>query len=241
MDILPAIDLIDGKCVRLLQGQYDKKITYGDNPAEQAKSFIAQAAKWVHVIDLDGAFSGVIQNLSLIEQIKKEVNIPIAVGGGIRDMKTIKMVLKKGIDCVVLGTIAIYNPELVKKSLKNYKEKIIVAIDALKGNVAIGGWKDVTSVKAKELGKKMELLGVRKLLFTDIHKDGMLSGPNLKAIRELAQSINIPVIASGGISTFKDVEDIKKLEPYGVEGMIIGRALYTEAIKLPDAIRVAQE
>ncbi|MDD5492178.1 MAG: 1-(5-phosphoribosyl)-5-[(5-phosphoribosylamino)methylideneamino]imidazole-4-carboxamide isomerase [bacterium] len=239
MMIIPAIDLRGGQCVRLEQGKLEQETIYSKDPLFIAKLFQAKGAKRLHIIDLDGAFAGVVQNLEIIEKICKEVNMPVQVGGGMRKMEMIDKVIAAGASKVILGTIAITNQPLLDEALKKYGDKIIVAIDAKKGKISIGGWKDDTEVNAADLAKKMKEAGVKEILYTDISRDGMMEGPNIKGIKSIAQKGGIAVIAAGGISTIKDVEKIIEIEKYGVEGMVIGKALYTETIKLEDAVKLA--
>lgn len=241
MLVIPAIDLRGGQCVRLEQGKLDKETIFSKDPVFIAKIWQAQGAKMLHIVDLDGAFSGVSQNTKIIKKIIKAVKIPVEVGGGIRSIKTIKKMLDKGIERVVLGTVAVYDPSLLRKAIDEFGRMVVVGIDAYEGRVAIAGWKDITSVKAIELAKKLEGWGISEIIFTDIAKDGMMQGPNLANIRRMGRAINVPLIVSGGISSLKDVKKIKLLEKYGVRGMIIGKALYTGDIKLDEAIKIAEE
>lgn len=238
MMIIPAIDLRGGQCVRLIQGKLEQETIYCKDPVFMAKLFQAQGAQRLHVIDLDGAFTGVIQNLDIIEQIAKAINIPVQVGGGIRKMEVIEKVLEKGVAKVILGTVAITNPKLIEEACKKFPKRIMVAIDAEKGKVAIGGWKDKTSVSATSLAKKVKSMGVDEILYTDILRDGTMEGPNVRGIKTVAKNSGLPVIAAGGICTLKDVEKINKLESCGVSGMIIGKALYTGDIKLDEAVKI---
>jgi len=240
MLLIPAIDIRGGNCVRLVQGKLEQETIFSKDPIFVAKLWQAQGAKRIHIVDLDGAFSGVIQNLELIAEIVKSTSVPIQVGGGIRDMDTIERVLSSGVSKVILGTSAIYHTETLKKGLKKFGDKIMVSIDSLDGKVAIGGWKEITAVRAVDLGKRMEEIGVREIVFTDIKKDGLLKGPNVKGIKAFAQKVGVPVIACGGISSLDDVKKIKELEQYGVYGMIIGKALYTGNIKLQEAIGIVE-
>ena len=241
MLVIPAIDLRGGQCVRLEQGKLDKETIFSKDPVFIAKIWQAQGAKMLHIVDLDGAFSGVSQNTKIIKKIVKAVKIPVEVGGGIRNLKTIKKMLDRGIERVVLGTVAVYDPSLVRKAIDEFGRRVIVGIDAYEGRVAIAGWKDITSVKAVELAKKLEAWGISEIIFTDIAKDGMMQGPNLAGIRKIGRAINIPLIVSGGVSSLKDIKKIKLLEKYGVRGMIIGKAIYTGDIKLAEAIKIAEE
>jgi len=240
MIIIPAIDIRGGNCVRLVQGRLEQETIFSKEPVFVAKLWQAQGAKRIHIVDLDGAFSGVIQNLDLIMEIAKSINVPVQVGGGIRDMDTINRVLSGSVAKVILGTSAIYDTDTVRKALKNFGDKIVISIDSFGGKVAIGGWKEITAVRATVLGKRVEEMGVKEIIFTDIKKDGMLKGPNVKSIKAFAEKVEIPVIACGGISTLDDVKRIKELEQYGVSGMIIGKALYTGDIKLPEAIEIGE-
>lgn len=240
MMIIPAIDLRGGQCVRLVQGKLEQETVYSKDPVFVAKLFQAQGAQRLHIIDLDGAFSGVVQNLEIIKKICSEVTIPVQVGGGMRRMDMIEKVFEAGAAKVILGTIAVTNPPLLEEALQKFGKKIIVAIDAKEGKVAIGGWKDETPVKAADLARQMKKAGVGEILYTDITRDGTLEGPNLKGIKTMAQTSAVPVIAAGGISTLKDVQKISALEKNGVAGMVIGKALYTEAIKLEEAVKLVE-
>ncbi|MDH5173866.1 MAG: 1-(5-phosphoribosyl)-5-[(5-phosphoribosylamino)methylideneamino]imidazole-4-carboxamide isomerase [Elusimicrobiota bacterium] len=241
MLVIPAIDIRGGNCVRLIQGKLEQETIFSKDPVFVAKLWQAQGAKKLHIVDLDGAFAGVIQNLELIAKIAKSIKVPVEVGGGIRDMDTIKAVLSGGVAEVILGTSAIYDTDTVKKALKKFRDKIVISIDSMGGKVAIGGWKEITAVRSATLAKRVAEMGVKKIIFTDIKKDGMLKGPNVKRIKAFAEKVRVPVIACGGISTLDDVKNIKELEEYGVSGMIIGKALYTGGIKLQEAIEIAEE
>ncbi len=241
MLVIPAIDIRGGNCVRLIQGKLEQETIFSKDPVFVAKLWQAQGAKKLHIIDLDGAFAGVIQNLELIAEIAKSIKVPVEVGGGIRDMDTIKRVLSRGVAEVILGTSAIYDTDTVKKALKKFRDKIVISIDSIGGKVAIGGWKEITSVRSVTLAKRVEEIGVKKIIFTDIKKDGMLKGPNVKAIKTFAEKVRVPVIACGGISTLDDVKRIKELEEHGVSGMIIGKALYTGGIRLQEAMEIAEK
>jgi len=240
MLVIPAIDIRGGNCVRLAQGRLEQETIFSKDPVFVAKLWQAEGAKRLHIVDLDGAFSGVTQNLELIKEIAKSINIPVEVGGGIRNMETIERVLSGGVNKVILGTSAIYDTDTVRKALKKFRDRIVISIDSLGGKVAIGGWKEITTVRSTTLAKRVEEMGVKEIIFTDIKKDGMLKGPNVKGIKAFAEKVTIPVIACGGISTLDDVKKIKELEQYGVSGMIIGRAVYTGDIKLREAIEIAE-
>ncbi|MFB0528124.1 MAG: 1-(5-phosphoribosyl)-5-[(5-phosphoribosylamino)methylideneamino]imidazole-4-carboxamide isomerase [bacterium] len=240
MLVIPAIDIRGGNCVRLVQGRLEQETIFSKEPVFVAKLWQAQGAKRLHIVDLDGAFSGVIQNLELIVKIANSVDVPVEVGGGIRDMDTIKKVLSGGVAKVILGTSAIYDTDTVKKALGKFRDKIVISIDSLGGKVAIAGWKEITAVRSTVLAKRVEGMGVKEIIFTDIKKDGVLKGPNVKGIKAFAEKVGIPVIACGGISTLDDVKRIKELEECGISGMIIGKALYTGAINLPEAMDIAE-
>jgi phosphoribosylformimino-5-aminoimidazole carboxamide ribotide isomerase len=236
MLIIPAIDLKEGKCVRLEQGLMDKATVYSDDPATTAKHWEAQGAELLHVVDLNGAFAGAPKNLDAIKAIRAAVKMPIEVGGGIRDMATIQSLVSIGIDRIILGTAAIENPSFVREACGEFPGKIIVGIDAKDGLVAIKGWAEVTKVKAVDLAKQMQDYGVIAIIYTDIKRDGMLSGPNIEATKTLAEALHIPVIASGGVHTLKDIEDLMAVRYSGVSGVITGKAIYSGSLNLKEAI-----
>ena len=240
MIILPAIDLKEGRCVRLEQGLMDKDTVYNDNPAEQARIWQDQGGELLHIVDLDGAFAGVPKNKEAIKAIVDAIDIPSELGGGIRDMQTIEAYLELGIDRVILGTIAKEKPSLVEEACKKFPGRIVVGIDAKDGLVAIRGWADVTEKKATEMAKEMEGFGVEAIIYTDIARDGMMQGPNIEATRELAESINIQVIASGGLSTLDDIRRLIAIESSGVTGVITGKAIYSGAIDLREAVALSK-
>lgn len=236
MLIIPAIDLKDGKCVRLEQGLMNKATVYSDDPATTARHWESQGAELLHVVDLDGAFAGIPKNLDAIKAIRKAVRMPIEVGGGIRDIATIDVLISIGIDRIILGTAAIENPAFVQQACEKFPGKIIIGIDAKDGMVAIKGWAEVTKVKAVDLAKQMQESGVIAVIYTDIKRDGMLSGPNIDATKALAGSLRIPVIASGGVSTMKDIQDLMTVRYSGVSGVITGKAIYSGSLNLKEAI-----
>ncbi|OGL47344.1 MAG: 1-(5-phosphoribosyl)-5-[(5-phosphoribosylamino)methylideneamino]imidazole-4-carboxamide isomerase [Candidatus Schekmanbacteria bacterium RBG_16_38_10] len=238
MLIIPAIDLKGGKCVRLIQGKMDEETVFSDSPLKVAKRWEKLGAKLIHVVDLDGAVSGKPGNKELVAEIARSLSIPVQIGGGIRDFKTAQAYFLDGIDRIILGTVAYDNIELVSELCKSYPGKIIVGIDAKNGMVAIKGWVEITEKKAIELAKEYENLGVAGIIYTDISKDGMMIGPNIDAIKEFASAINIPVIASGGVSNIDDLKKIAEISHYRIKGVIVGKALYTGAIDLREAIRV---
>ncbi|MFH1007542.1 MAG: 1-(5-phosphoribosyl)-5-[(5-phosphoribosylamino)methylideneamino]imidazole-4-carboxamide isomerase [Candidatus Latescibacterota bacterium] len=237
MQILPAIDLKDGKCVRLLQGKKDRETIYSDDPARMAVRWQNEGASYLHLVDLDGAFEGQSSNVEAIRAIIRAIDIPAELGGGIRDVGTIIRLLGLGLDRVILGTVAITEPEWVRKTLERFgPEKIVVGIDAHEGKVAVKGWEEVSEVSALDLAMQMKRLGVARVIYTDISKDGMMVGPNLDATQEIAQQSAMKVTASGGISALEDVQHVAALEPFGVDSMIIGKALYEGAIDLKEAL-----
>jgi len=238
--VIPAIDLKDGKCVRLEQGLMERDTVFNDNPAAQARAWQEQGAELLHIVDLDGAFAGEPKNRAAIEAIVQAVSIPTQLGGGIRDIATIEAYLALGISRVIIGTAAQRNPELVKEACEKFPGQIVVGIDAKDGMVAVQGWAEVTGITAIELAKKFEGFGVAAIIYTDISRDGMLQGPNVAATRQLAASINIPVIASGGLSTLEDIKNLMTVESAGVTGVITGKAIYTGAIDLAEAIRTGK-
>lgn len=236
MLIIPAIDLKDGKCVRLLQGRADALTEYSDNPVEVARRWESLGARLIHIVDLDGAFTGNQKNLESIKEIRKTVTVDIEVGGGIRDMERIELLLGLGINRVILGTVAAERPELVREACKRFPQRIIAGIDARDGRVAIKGWVETTDIKATELALRMQEYGVWGIIYTDISRDGMLSGPNIDAMREMVNAVHIPVIASGGVSSIGDIKRLKEIK--GLYGVITGKALYSGAIDLREAINI---
>ena len=237
---IPAIDLKEGKCVRLEQGLMEKDTVFNDNPGAQARAWQDKGAELLHIVDLDGAFAGQPKNREAIEAILKAITIPAQLGGGIRDIATIEAYLSLGLSRVIIGTAAQRNPELVREACAKFPGQIVVGIDAKNGMVAVQGWAELTDITAVELAQKFENFGVAALIYTDIARDGMLMGPNLEATRMLAEAVSIPVIASGGVSTLKDIQNLMAIESYGVSGVITGKAVYTGAISLSEAIAITK-
>lgn len=233
MRIYPAIDIIDGKCVRLVKGDYSQKTTYAENPVEVAKKWESLGAEFIHVVDLDGAKSGDMPNFELISEIAASISVPIEVGGGIRDMNCVNKYLNAGIERVILGTSALKQPEIVDEAVAEYGSRIAVGIDAKNGMAAVSGWEDISNVSALDFAKQMEEKGVKYIIYTDIATDGMLMGPNISAMKEMINHVNVNIIASGGVTNLDDVE---KLAEIGAHGAIIGKALYTDNIDLKEAI-----
>jgi phosphoribosylformimino-5-aminoimidazole carboxamide ribotide isomerase len=243
MDIFPAIDLLDGKCVRLYQGDYDQSQVFNDRPVAMARSWLEQGATKLHLVDLDGAKAGQPVNLeaiaSIVEMVKTTATQPIQiqVGGGLRTEASVRQLLNLGVDRVILGTVAVEQPQLVQDLCHKYPHQIVVGIDARDGKVATKGWVETSTVSATDLAKRMAQMGAAAIIYTDIHRDGTLTGPNIPALRELASEIEIPVIASGGVSSLQDLLSLLSLGTIGVTGAIVGRALYTGEVKLTEAIR----
>ena len=240
MLVIPAIDLKEGRCVRLEQGLMEKDTVYSDDPAAQARTWQEQGGELLHIVDLDGAFAGVPRNREAISAIVEAVDIPTELGGGIRDLATVEAYLDLGIDRVILGTVAKENPALVAEACRLFPGRVVVGIDANKGFVAVRGWADVTEKRASELAREMEGYGVAAIIYTDIARDGMMQGPNIEATRTLAESIAIPVIASGGVSSLRDIENLMAIEGSGVVGAITGKAIYTGALDLREAVALTK-
>lgn len=236
MIVIPAVDIKGGKCVRLKQGLMYEETIFSDNPEEMALKWQEKGAKRLHLVDLDGAVNGETSNKKVVQNIVKVVSVPVQLGGGIRNMETIGEYIDIGIDQVILGTVAYKNPDLVDEACKRYENKIIVSIDSKDGYISIEGWTEPTQMAAIDLAKNFENMGVNSIIYTDIKRDGMESGPNLDAIKKFAGALNMKVIAAGGISTLKDIEDLSLLEKYGVNGAIVGKALYSGSIKLEEVI-----
>ena len=231
-EIIPAIDIIDGKCVRLEQGDYSKETIFCENPIEVAQNWEKIGAKRIHIIDLDGAKAGQPINLDLIDKIVKNISIPVQLGGGIRNMENISKIFSLGVDRIILGSAAVMNTDLVKKSCEKYGNKIIISLDSKKGEIAIEGWTQETGISIFDLADKLINIGVKHIIYTDIVRDGMLEGPNLEGIIALAKHIPIPLIVAGGISSYSDITTLKALSHLGIEGCIVGKALYTKKIDL---------
>jgi phosphoribosylformimino-5-aminoimidazole carboxamide ribotide isomerase len=241
MMVIPAIDLKENRCVRLVQGRMDQETVYSEDPVRMARHWEAKGAERLHLVDLNGAVTGRPFHKSLIETITASIHIPVEVGGGIRDLETVESYLTLGVEWVVLGTVALQSPHLVEEACNRFPQKVILAIDARGGKVAIQGWKEAVLTDAVALAKQFEKVALSAIIFTDIERDGMGTGLNIERIGVLARSTSIPVIASGGVSRTEDIEDVAKLEPEGVVGVIVGRALYTGQVDLEEAIRVSKK
>ena len=240
MIIFPAIDIRGGKCVRLTEGRFDQETIFADKPLEMAKQWVAQGAQYLHLVDLDGALKGASVNTAVIKEIVDFVDIPVQLGGGIRTIENIEHILSLGITRVILGPVAVKNPELVKEACQKFGDKIVVGIDAKNGEVAVEGWGISGGVKTEDLAKQMAAVGVERIIFTDISRDGTLTGVNVEATAELAKLSGLKIIASGGVSSLEDIKAVKAVENSGVEGVIVGKAIYTGAVDLPAAIKIAQ-
>ncbi len=234
MQLYPAIDMRGGKCVRLTQGLFDKEKVYGDSPADMAELWVSQGASFLHLVDLDGALAGHSVNEKAIRDILSRVDIPVELGGGLRSIEAVQHMLELGITRCIIGTKAVENPEFIRELVERFgPEKIVAGIDAIEGIVAIAGWEKTSSKTAVELGRKMKEYGVRHIVYTDISRDGMLSGPNVAYTRMLTEQTGLDVIASGGVSC---VEDLEILYENGIQGVIIGKALYEGKINLPEVV-----
>ena len=233
MEVIPAIDIKGGRCVRLYQGDYNQETIFSEDPVAVALDWRNQGARRLHVVDLDGAASGEVRNMAVIEAIVKRAGLPVQLGGGIRDEATVDRLIGVGIDRVILGTVAVEKPELVKSLCRRFGEAIAVGIDARDGRVATHGWRKGTEVTALELGQSMAAAGVRRLVYTDIKRDGTLTEPNFDGVAELLGAVSLAVIAAGGISV---LSHLRKLRELGVEGAVVGKALYTGDINLKEAL-----
>jgi phosphoribosylformimino-5-aminoimidazole carboxamide ribotide isomerase len=238
MVVIPAVDIKDGKCVRLEQGLMYKETIFSDHPEEIALEWERRGAERLHIVDLDGAVYGKPFNKKEIKKILDTVSVPVELGGGIRDLDTIEKYINLGIDQIIIGTIAYKKLHLVEEACKRYPGKIIVSIDAKNNYVSVEGWTESTSITAIDLAKRFENMGIAAFIYTDIQRDGMRSGPNIDGIRKFARSINVGVIAAGGVSSIKDIVDLLTLKKDGVSGIITGRALYDGSIALEEAIDI---
>ncbi len=241
MTIFPAIDLRGGKCVRLFQGDFGQETVFSNRPADVARKWQEQGAEFLHLVDLDGARSGHSENLATVQDILAAVTIPVELGGGIRTMENIDAVLALGVRRVILGSVAVRDPKLVADACAKYGDRIVVGIDAKDGIVAVDGWGISGDIEVITLAKRMKEAGVRTIIYTDISRDGTLSGVNVKATAELAGESGVRIVASGGV---RDARDIKALKPYerdGIEGVIVGKSIYTGSLSLPEALAIAAE
>jgi phosphoribosylformimino-5-aminoimidazole carboxamide ribotide isomerase len=238
-EILPAIDLRDGKCVRLLHGDYSKETIYGDDPVQMARKWESLGATRLHVVDLDGAKEARPVNHEVVAEIARALSIPVHLGGGLRTRESIAQVLESGVARAIIGTRAIENEEWAREMFAEWGERLILGLDAREGRVATAGWLETSSVDAVEFAQRMQELGCRRINFTDIGRDGTLSGPNLPALEKMASSVQIPVVASGGVHVAQDVRDIRRIP--NIEGVIVGKALYENTATMPDLLAAAKD
>ena len=241
MIVIPAIDISEGKVVRLRRGEMADKTVYGDDPAEVARRWVHAGAEIIHVIDLDGAVGGLPRNLEALRAVAQTVPVPVQFGGGLRSLEAIEAALDAGAHWVILGTVVLENRPLLEEALERWGQRIIVAIDARDGKVAVRGWTETSEVDAAELAAEMGRMGVQRLLCTDIARDGMLTGPNVTGLRRIAEATAAAVIASGGVSSIEDIVALRQLEPVGIIAVVVGRALYEGTLDLSEAIRAAVE
>jgi len=236
MIVIPAVDLLGGKAVRLFRGDPGRKTVFSDDPVGVALRWFEEGAQLLHVVDLDGSFEGVPRNRALVEEIARALPIPVQLGGGIRDLDTAEAYLHAGVERIILGTAVVEDPALVAEACARWPGRVAAAIDARAGRVTVRGWREATSLDAVDLARRLEGTGVAALVYTDVERDGTEGGLNLEAARALASSVSVPVIASGGVASLEDLLAIAELAPYGVEGVIVGRALYTGALDLRQAM-----
>jgi phosphoribosylformimino-5-aminoimidazole carboxamide ribotide isomerase len=236
--LFPAIDLKEGRCVRLVQGDMERATVFNDDPADQATSFAAQGFQWLHIVDLDGAFAGRPMNASAVDAILERVSIPVQLGGGIREMRTVEGWLAKGVARVIIGTAAVRDPDFVREAARLHPGRIAVGIDAKDGRVAVEGWAQSSTLTADELGRRFEDAGVAAIIYTDIARDGVLTGLNIPMTLALAKAVRIPVIASGGLASMADVERLLEPDCAGLAGAITGRALYDGRIDPVEALQL---
>lgn len=239
--VIPAIDIQAGKAVRLRQGRQEDSTVFSDSPLEVARGFAAAGATRIHVVDLDGAFTGRPANEGIIRRIVKAVDVPVQVGGGVRNFEIASRYLGEGVSRIILGTSIVRNPEEVLRITKAYPGRVAAGIDAKEGFVAIRGWVEVTGVTAVDLARQMEKSGIACFIYTDISRDGMLAGPNVRSIREFAKGLATPVVASGGVSTMEDLSALRELESDGVCGAVVGRAIYDGSVPLVDALKLERK
>jgi phosphoribosylformimino-5-aminoimidazole carboxamide ribotide isomerase len=238
--VIPAIDVSEGQVVRLRRGEMAQRTVYSSDPAGVARRFQDQGAEVLHVVDLDGATAGEPRNLSALQAIAEAVDIPIQFGGGLRTIEAMEAALAIGVRWIILGTAAIANRALLREAVKSFGDAVIVALDARHGRVAIEGWKKTSEVDAVDLAREVVALGAQRLLCTDITADGMLEGPNIAGLRRIAEAVEAPVLASGGVASLEDIRALRALEPLGIIGVVVGRALYEGRLSLPEAIQAAK-
>ncbi len=239
MEVIPAVDLMDGKCVRLSQGKFDQVTVFADNPVEMALKWESEGASRLHVVDLNGSRVGAPAETDTIRRITASVNIPVQVGGGIRHLESARLLLDLGVDRVIIGTSAALDPELSGAIFEELGDHAVLGVDARDGQVAVKGWEETTSEEAVAFAVRMQKLGARRVIYTDISRDGMMQGANIEAMRRMAVALDIPVIASGGVTSLEDIRRLRDIEIDGVEGAILGKALYLGVLSLPEAIAEA--
>lgn len=239
MEVIPAIDIIGGRCVRLAQGQFDQETVFSDSPVEMAVKWEQQGAARLHVVDLDGARTGAPENMKSLEAIINAVSIPVQVGGGIRSLNKARQVLNAGVERVIVGTSAALDSDTAEAMFNELGDRVVIGIDALNGYVAVRGWQARTEERAVDFAKRMMALGAGRIIFTDISRDGMLTGVNTYAIERMINAVNIPVIASGGVGSIDDIKRLRPMKDKGLEGVILGKALYLGSVTLPEAISEA--
>ena len=235
MKIIPAIDLKNGRCVRLFQGKEDQETVYGEDPVEIALSFEEQGAEQIHLVDLDGAFRGESKNLEQVERIAQAVKVPLELGGGIRSLDDISRVFDLGVSFVIIGTIAVKNPKILEEAIQKFENQLILGLDAKDGKVAVSGWVEVTEFSDEEFAIQWKQFGIDRVIYTDIARDGMLTGPNLSALRRMAISTELKVTASGGVSSLDDLKQLAELKRDGVDEVIVGKAIYERQLDLREA------
>ena len=240
MIIFPAIDIRGGKCVRLEEGRFDRETVFAENPLEAARRWVDAGSEWLHIVDLDGARAGQPVNLEVVKKIAETFDVKIQLGGGVRTLESVAAILSSGVQRVILGSVAVRSPELVSQVCAKYGERIVIGIDARNGEVAVDGWEKSGLLQADELALRMKAAGATRIIYTDISRDGMLTGVNVAATLQLADKSGLKIIASGGVRGMEDIQALQTLTERGVEGVIIGKALYTGAISLKDALRVAR-
>lgn len=239
MQVIPAIDIRDGKCVRLLQGQAERQTVYGDDPVAMAQRWVEAGASMLHVVDLDGAFAGRPQNFAVIERMVRAMPVPLQLGGGLRDLEAIETVLGAGVSRVILGTSVLEHWDMLTEATERYPGQVCVGIDSRQGKVAIRGWQDVSEIDTLSLMRRVDTVGVAAIVYTDIARDGMLAGPNLDGIAEVARQVQTPLIASGGVARLDDLRRLAALESLGVTAVIVGKALYEGRLEYRQAMAVA--
>ena len=235
MKIIPAIDLKNGRCVRLLQGKEDQETVYEEDPVETALSFEEQGAEQIHLVDLDGAFRGESKNLEQVERIAQAVKVPLELGGGIRSLDDISRVFDLGVSFVIIGTIAVKNPKILEEAIQKFENHLILGLDAKDGKVAVSGWVEVTEFSDEEFANKWKQLGIDRVIYTDISRDGMLAGPNLSSLQRMAIATGLKITASGGVSSLDDLKQLVELERDGVDEVIVGKAIYERQLDLREA------